>query len=131
MNHEKYPYLRLIKLQQISKKQKAEVMAVQRVEKRNQRDIERRLDKEQRKLKVDPYADPAREKIRTDRAEKEIKALEDKLKASYKREDEALGVAVPRRMTPAEENAYMDALLVETRGDVPAAMRLMAERGGR
>ena len=117
------------RLQQISKKQKTKIDAIKRVEKRNQQRIERQLVAEERKLKIDPYVDPTKETIRIEEVQTKIDGLEDELKESYRREDEALGITMPRQMTPGEENAYIDALLAETGGDIEAAKRLAIERG--
>ena len=126
------PEQTLRKAQRISKEQQTKIAAVKRIEGRNQRRIEQQLAIEEQRLKVDPYADPAKEKIRVDKVSERITKLKTDLKASYAREDAVLGRAgIPKQMTPNEENALMDAYLAETKGDVQAAMRLMAEREGR
>jgi len=110
-----------------------EVSAVKRIEKRTQDDIRRRITREERKLKVDPYADPSEQKLRIEMARNEVSKLEKELKASYAREDVALLGTTPTKpqMTVAQENALMDAYLAETKGDVQAAIQLMTEREGR
>jgi len=134
--------------------------AIKHTEKRNQRRIERQLTAEERKLRVDPYAEPGPEKIRVEKAEKKIIELEAALQASYQREDTALGVGIQpqatgaargpsvpeekldvlerpsavsilKRLTSAEEDALMDMYIAETKGDIEAAKRLWAERTGR
>lgn len=135
------------------------VQAVKHTERRNQRRIERQLTAEERKLREDPYADPKPQEIRIKKAGQKIAELEAALQASYQREDTALGVgiqpqatgaargpsipgdkldvikrpgvvSIPRRLTSAEEDALMDAYIAETKGDLKASMRLMAEREG-
>lgn len=115
-------------------KELSTVAVVRYTEKRTQRHIEREIAKEERKLKIDPYADAVKEKARVDAAEKKIAQLEIALKASWAREDAALGLrAAPvqiKQITSAEEDALMDKYLAETKGDVEAAKRLLAERSG-
>jgi len=116
-------------------KEPSTAAAVKHVEKRNQRRIERLIVAEERKLKTDPYGDPTKEKVRVDAAEREITKLEAALKASYAREDAALGLGTTpvqiKQITSAEEDALMDRYLAETNGDIEAAKRLLAERSGR
>lgn len=117
--------------QDIFKKGKSPIIeATKRIEKRNQRHIERQITVEERQLKIDPYVDPTQENIRVEKVKVKIKGLEDQLKASYQREDAALGMGTIRQPTSTEENALMDKLLAETGGDVAAAKRLWTERGG-
>ena len=107
------------------------VKAVMHIEKRTQRHLERQIAIERRKLEIDPYADPTQERIRVDVALKKVEDLEEKLQASYQREDIALGVKPAlRQVTSAEQDALMDVYLAETKGDIEAAKRLMAEREG-
>jgi len=115
-----------------SREQKAKAAAVQQVEKRNQRRIEREIASQERRLRVDPYGDTAGEKARVDKASERIRELEKDLDASFDREDAALtGRVAGSRRLPSEENAIIDALLLETGGDVDAAKRLAEQRGER
>ena len=115
-----------------SREQKAKAAAVQQVEKRNQRRIEREIASQKRRLRVDPYGDTAGEKARVDKASERIRELEKDLDASFDREDAALtGRVAGSRRLPSEENAIIDALLLETGGDVDAAKRLAEQRGER
>lgn len=107
------------------------VKAVMHIEKRTQRHLERQIAIERRKLEIDPYADPTQERVRVDAALKRVGDLEEKLQASYQREDVALGVKPAlRQVTSVEQDALMDIYLAETKGDIEAAKRLMAEREG-
>ena len=113
----------------------AATTAVKHIEQRNQRRIERQLAVEERKSKLDPYADPEQEKVRVDLAQKRIKELEAELQASYQREDVVFGlgphqIAPRKQLTSAEERAIADMYLAEAGGDVEVAKRLYAERRG-
>lgn len=119
------------RLRRLSKKQQAKIVAVQRIEKRNQRQIERKIAVEERQLRLDPYADPTKENTRINAVKKRIEKLEGDLKASYRREDEALGVAPGvRQITSDEEDARYDDLIMETGGDPAAIRQLYQERYG-
>ncbi len=108
---------------------RAEIRRVNRIEGRNQRTIENELRPLRGRLKIDVWADPDKETARTNKVRTRIAELERELKASFARQDAALGLTPGTRgMTPEEENAAMDAVLAETGGDVEAAMRLWNER---
>lgn len=115
-------------------KEPSTAAAVIHVEKRTQRSIEREIAKEERKLKIDPYGDPVKEKVRADAAGKKIAQLDIKLKESYAREDAARGLKTApvqiKQITPAEVESTADAFLAEAGGDTEIAKRLYAERSG-
>lgn len=130
----------------------ATAKAIRSAERRNQRSIQRKIVAEERKLEIDPYADPEPQRIRAEEAKAKLVKYEAELETSYQREDIATGAArgpsipgeklspsierpgaapISKRLTSAEEDAIMDMYIAETKGDIEAAKRLWAERTGR
>lgn len=115
-----------LRLQQLTKKREAEIAAVKRIEKRNQRRIERQIAVEERQLKIDPYADPITEQVRVGKVRERIEKLEADLKASFAREDIILGgTPVSRRMTLSEATARTDEAIAEAIGDPQRIRRIL------